>query len=73
MADMKTTAKIVKQGQLLTDIESQAMAAIAGLKTLKTRIVDLKTTVQNDPDFTAEDAAAVQTVITSLLAEIDTI
>ena len=73
MADFTVEAKRVKAGQSLTDMNNQAMSAINQLKQIKINIVALKTEVQNDNDYTEEDATAVQAVITALLAEIDTI
>lgn len=73
MADFTVEAKRVKSGQSLTDMNNQAMNAINQLKAIKINIVALKTAVQNDTDYTTEDADAVQAVITTLLAEIATI
>ncbi len=73
MADFTVEAKRVKAGQSLTDMNNQAMNAINQLKAVKINIVALKSNAQTDDDYTTEDVTAVQTVITTLLAEIDTI
>lgn len=73
MADFTVEAKRVKSGNSLTQMETQAMNAIAQLKQIKINIVALKAEVQGDTDYTAEDATAVQAVIDTLLAEIATI
>jgi hypothetical protein len=54
-------------------MRTQALNAINTLKQIKINIVALKQDVQNDTDYTAEDATAVQTIIDELLAEIATI
>ena len=73
MVDFTVEAKRVKTGQSLTDMNNQAISAINQLKNIKINLVALKTTVQADGDYTVDDESAVQVVIDSLLAEIDTI
>ncbi len=73
MADFTVEAKRVKAGQSLTDMNSQGMSAVNQLKALKVNIVALKTAVNNEADYTEEDATAVQAIINSLLAAIATI
>ena len=56
MADFTVEAKRVKAGQSLTDMNSQGMSAVNQLKALKVNIVALKTAVNNEADYTEEDA-----------------
>ncbi len=73
MADFTIEAKRVRYGQDLTNIDTQARNHISQLKSLKAKIVDIKSTVNNDGDFIQADVDAVQTIIDSLLTEIATI
>ncbi len=66
-------AKRVKTGQSLTDMYNQAQNAIAQLNGIKTNLLNLKTEVEADSDFTAEDATEVQTRITELATGISAI
>ena len=66
-------AKRVKTGQSLTDFQSQAISAINQLSGIKTNLINLKTQIINDDDFTANDADEVQTVITDLAIRVQTL
>ena len=73
MANMVIEAKRVKSGQSLTQYETTGMNAINQIKAIKTQLIDLKTAVLSDPDYTQEDADAVQGTIDRLLAAFVTI
>jgi len=66
-------AKRVKTGQSLTDMYSQAMSAINQLKGLKINLLNLKTEVNADTDFTAEDVVEIDAKLTELSTELATI
>ena len=66
-------AKRVKFGQSLTDFNNQGISACSQLEGIKTNLINMKTTLATDTDFTAEDQAEVQAVIVSLATRIQTI
>lgn len=70
MTTMTIEAKRVKKGQSLTDFATQGQNAVNRLVMLKQNLLNLKTAVQEDEDFTVEDAAEVQAVINNLAAQI---
>jgi len=73
MANMVIEAKRVKSGAALQSYESTAMNAINQLKSIKSQLVSLKSTVNGDPDYTVEDENVVQQVIDNLVAELATL
>lgn len=63
-----------KTGQSLTDMNNQAESAIAQLNGIKTNLSNLRTAAQSDTtNFTAEDVAEINGVITSLAGKIQAI
>ncbi len=63
-----------KTGQSLTDMSNQAESAIAQLNGIKTNLLNLRAAVQNDTaNFTADDAAEINSIITSLAGKIQAI
>lgn len=63
-----------KTGQSLTDFNNQAESAIAQLNGIKTNLFNLKTALTNDNvNFTADDIAEVNTIISGLVTKIQAI
>ena len=59
-------AKRAQFGQSLLSFQTQATNAINQLKGIKQNLLNLKATIQSDPDFTASDASEVDEVITKI-------
>lgn len=60
-----------KTGQSLTDMNNQAISAIATLEQIKGHLLTLSATISADTDnFTTEDADDVNSVIISLASRI---
>jgi hypothetical protein len=60
-----------KTGQSLTDMNNQAISAIAQLEGIKTNLLNLKSSVKTDTaNFTAEDETEVNAIITGLATKI---
>lgn len=70
MATIVTEEKRVRAGQELRQLKASGQNAVNTLTQVKAGLQTLKATAQNDADFTAEDAAEVQAVITSLATQI---
>ena len=66
-------AKRVKAGQSLTDFQNQAISAVAQLEGIKTNLLNLKTTVEGDADFTTDDVSEIDAIITDLATRIQAI
>ena len=63
-----------KTGQSLTDMNNQAISAIAQLQGIKTNLLNLRQVITDDVvNFTSEDVAEVNTVISGLAAKIQAI
>ena len=68
-----TEAKRVKAGQSLTDMFNQAQGAISQLNAIKTNLLNLKTSMVDDTDYTTEDTAEVDAKISELAIAIQAI
>lgn len=66
-------AKRVKFGQSLTDFDNQANSAISQLEGIKTNLLNTKTSMQSDVDFTVEDEAEVDAIISELATRIQSL
>ena len=73
MANFTIEAKRVKSGQSLTDLYNQAISAVAQLKGIKSNLLNLKSEVNTDVDFTTADEAEVQAKIVELASAVQSI
>jgi len=67
---IQTEAKRVKTGQSLTDFQNQAISAINQLSGIKTNLLNLKTQISTDVNYTAVDVAEVNAIIVDLAARV---
>ena len=71
---MTKDALRVRNGQSLTDMNNQAIGAIAQLQGIKTNLIAMKASVTADTvNFTAEDVAEINTIIAGLATKIQAI
>lgn len=73
MATIVVEEKRVRHGQELRQLGTSGQQAVNTLNQVKTKLLDLKTTATNDGDFTPDDVAAIQAVITNLATQIQAI
>lgn len=64
-------AKRVQTGQSLTSFHTQGISAINQLEGIKTNLINLKSMVNSDIDYTTEDTEDVQIVIDDLVSRIN--
>ncbi len=70
---IRLVSKQAKAGASLDVMETQGINAINQLKAIKINMAALKTAINSDDDYTAEDVAEVQAVIDTLIMKIATI
>lgn len=68
-----TEAKRVKAGESLTSFQNQIITTINQLSGIKTNLLNLKTQITEDADYSTEDVTAVSTVISELETKITTL